>query len=287
MRQIRISASITNRDSPSLGKYLQEISKLGMLSPDEEMRLAILIKEGDRESVMCLVKANLRFVVSVAKQYQGQGLSLPDLINEGNLGLIKAAGCFDHTRGFKFISYGVWWIRQHILHALAEDSRTIRLPLNQVTLRRKISFAQAQLEQQLERPGSANEVAEMLDRNISEVANCMDYRDDIVSLDSPFSADEEGSLIDVLENPNADKAEGQMYHVESLKLEIGRSMQVLTNRQKETVCYFFGIGKDHAISLEDIAVKFDVTPERVRQIKDQALTKLRAVHSSEVLRSFL
>ena len=287
MRQLKIINSITNRESQSLEKYLQEIGKLEMISVDEEVRLAILIKKGDKEALDRLTKANLRFVVSVAKQYQGHGLSLPDLINEGNVGLIKAAHRFDNTRGFKFISFAVWWIRQSIIQALAEDARMIRLPMNKVALKTNIHRAQSRLEQQLERPPSAEEVAETLNLNIKEVATSMNYKDGTVSLDSPFSTDEESTLMDTLENLNADKTEGQLYHGESLKQEIGRSMKVLSDRQKQTICYFFGIGIDHALSLEDIARKFDLTPERVRQIKDKAISKLRMAQPSNLLRNYL
>lgn len=286
MRQIKITASITNREA-HLDKYLQEICNIPMISAEEEVRLALLIKEGDQQALDKLTKANLRFVVSVAKKYQGQGLSLSDLINEGNLGLMKAAGCFDGTRGFKFISFAVWWIRQSILHALAEHSRMIRLPLNKVGLKNRIHGAQCRLEQQLERSPSTGEVAEMLNMREDEIKDIMDHRDITVSLDSPFSPDDDGCLVDSLENMNADKADGQLNHGDSLKQEIDRSLQILTPRQKETICYFFGIGKEHSLSLEDIARKFDLTPERIRQIKDKAMIKLREAQSANLLRSFL
>ncbi|MBC7874326.1 MAG: sigma-70 family RNA polymerase sigma factor [Ferruginibacter sp.] len=287
MRQLKITNSITNRESKSLEKYLQEIGRIEMISTEEEVQLSLLIKDGDQVALDRLTKANLRFVVSVAKQYQGQGLSLSDLINEGNVGLIKAAGRFDATRGFKFISFAVWWIRQNILGALAENARVIRLPLNKVALKARIHKTQSKLLQQLERSPSADEVAEALDMDVDEITLTMDHKDNMVSLDSPFSQDEEGSLLDVLENHDSDKTEGQLYHTESLKQEIERSMQLLTHRQKETICYFFGIGRDNPISLEDIAMKFDLTPERVRQIKDIAITKLRTTLPSNLLRNFL
>jgi RNA polymerase primary sigma factor len=287
MRQIKITHSITNREAQSLEKYLQEISKVDLISPEEEVRLAGLIKKGDKIALDRLTKANLRFVVSVAKQYQGQGLSLPDLINEGNLGLIKAAQRFDDTRGFKFISFAVWWIRQNILHALAEHARMIRLPLNKVALSSRIQKAHSLLEQQLERSPTAEELAEILNMEVDEVTQSLGHRDRHLSLDTPLADDEENSLIDTLENPNADKTEGQLYHGDSLKLEIGRSLNMLSIRQKETLCYFFGIGTDYPMSLEDIAQKLNVTTERVRQIKDKAIDKLRTIQNCNSLRGFL
>jgi RNA polymerase primary sigma factor len=287
MRQLKITNSITNREAQSLEKYLQEISKLDMISADEEVRLAGLIKKGDKIALDKLTKANLRFVVSVAKQYQGQGLSLPDLINEGNLGLIKAAWKFDDTRGFKFISFAVWWIRQNILHALAEHARMIRLPLNKVALNNRIQKAHSMLEQQLERSPSADELAEILDIDLEEVTESLGRKERHVSLDSPFSEDEEGTLIDTLENYNAEKTDNELYHAESLKLELSRSLKILSDRQKETLCYFFGIGMDHPLSLDDIAQKLEVTPERVRQIKDKAINRLRASRNFHLLRGFL
>jgi RNA polymerase primary sigma factor len=287
MRQLKITHTITNREAQSLEKYIQEISKVEMETADQEVRLAGLIRKGDKTALDCLVKANLRFVVSVAKQYQGQGLSLSDLINEGNLGLIKAAERFDESRGFKFISFAVWWIRQNILHALAEHARMIRLPLNKVALTGRIHKAHSLLEQQLERSPSEEELAEVLNMGIEEVSQSMSHKDRHVSLDTPFSEDEEGSLLDTLENHNADKTEGQLYHNESLKMEVARSLTVLSCRQKETLCYFFGIGMDYPLSLEDIAQKLEVTPERVRQIKDKAINRLRTTRNCNSLRGFL
>jgi RNA polymerase primary sigma factor len=287
MRQLKISNSITNRESPSLEKYLQEISKVDLISPEEEVRLAGLIKRGDKFALDRLTKANLRFVVSVAKQYQGQGLSLPDLINEGNLGLIKAAQRFDDTRGFKFISFAVWWIRQNILHALAEHARMIRLPLNKVALNGRIQRAHSELEQQLERSPSSEELAEILNMDVEEVNQSLGHKDRHVSLDTPLSDDEEGSLLDTLENVNAEKTEGDLCHKESLRTELARSMRLLTEKQKNTLCFFFGIGVDHPMSLEDIAQKLEVTPERVRQIKDKAISRLRTIPNTNSLRSFL
>lgn len=287
MRQLKISKSITSRESASLEKYLQEIGRVPMISAEEEAQLAILIQQGDKKSADRLVKANLRFVVSVAKQYQGQGLSLPDLINEGNIGLIKAAERFDSTRGFKFISFAVWWIRQCMVKALADNARMIRLPLNRVVMGSRIHNATAKLEQELGRLPSAGELAEALELDVEEVASYLDSKDKHVSLDSPFSEDEDGSLLDTLENYNAGKADARMNHSESLKKEINRSLNILPERQKQMICYFFGIGIDYPLSLEAIGQRFDVTPERVRQIKDKAITKLRASQNFNQLRSYL
>jgi RNA polymerase primary sigma factor len=287
MRQLKITKSITNRESQSLEKYLQEIGKVELITPEEEVKLATRIKQGDQLALDRLTKANLRFVVSVAKQYQNQGLSLPDLINEGNVGLIKAAQRFDETRGFKFISYAVWWIRQSILQALAEQSRIVRLPLNKVGLTNRIQKAFSLLEQQFEREPSAEELAEVLEMDIEEVAATLGINARHVSMDSPLSEGEENTLIDVLENPNADKTDGELYHNESLKTEIDRSLKTLTERQKEVICFFFGIGVDHPMSLEDIGEKFSLTRERVRQIKDKAITKLKASNRCKLLRTYL
>ena len=287
MRQLKITKSITNRESQSLEKYLQEIGKVELISPEEEVRLATLIKQGCQKSLDRLTKANLRFVVSVAKQYQNQGLSLPDLINEGNVGLIKAAQRFDETRGFKFISYGVWWIRQSILQALAEQSRIVRLPLNKVGLTNRIHKAFSLLEQQFEREPTAEELAEVLEMDVEEVTATLGINGRHVSMDSPLSEGEENTLIDVLENANADKTDGLLVHNESLKTEIDRSLKTLTDRQKEVICFFFGIGVDHPMSLEDIGERFSLTRERVRQIKDKAITKLRANGRCKLLRTYL
>ncbi len=287
MRQLKISKSITNRESQSLEKYLQEIGKVELITPEEEVKLATLIKQGDQKALDRLTKANLRFVVSVAKQYQNQGLSLPDLINEGNLGLIKAAQRFDETRGFKFISYAVWWIRQCILQALAEQARIVRLPLNKVGLTNRIQKAYTQLEQQYEREPTAEELADVLDMELEEVRSSLSINARHVSMDSPLSDGEENTLIDVMENPNAEKTDGELYHKQSLKTEIDRSLKTLTDRQKEVICYFFGIGIDHPMSLEDIGEKFSLTRERVRQIKDKAITKLKTSGRSNLLRTYL
>ena len=287
MRQLKITKSITNRESQSLEKYLQEIGKVELITSEEEVKLAALIRQGDQQALDRLTKANLRFVVSVAKQYQNQGLSLPDLINEGNLGLIKSAQRFDETRGFKFISYAVWWIRQSILQALAEQSRIVRLPLNKVGLTNRLQKAYSLLEQQFEREPSAEELAELLDMDIDEVTATLGINGRHVSMDSPLSDGEESTLIDVMENLNAEKTDGELVHTESLKTEIDRSLKTLTERQKEVICFFFGIGVDHPMSLEDIGERFSLTRERVRQIKDKAITKLKASNRCSMLRTYL
>ena len=287
MRQLKITKSITNRESQSLEKYLQEIGKVDLITPEEEVRLATLIKQGDQRALDRLTKANLRFVVSVAKQYQNQGLSLPDLINEGNLGLIKVAQRFDETRGFKFISYAVWWIRQSILQALAEQARIVRLPLNKVGLTNRIQKAFSQLEQEFEREPSPEELANLLEMDIDEVSASLGINARHVSVDTPLSEGEDSTLLDVLVNNNADRTDAELDHTVSLKIEIDRSLQTLTDRQKEVVCYFFGIGVDHPLSLEDIGERFNLTRERVRQIKDKAITKLRTSQKCDLLRSYL
>ena len=287
MRQLKITKSITNRESQSLEKYLQEIGKVELISSEEEVQLARLIKQGDQKALDRLTKANLRFVVSVAKQYQNQGLSLPDLINEGNLGLIKAAQRFDETRGFKFISYGVWWIRQSILQALAEQARIVRLPLNKVGLTNRVQKAYSQLEQQFEREPSAEELAELLQMDLEEVIATLSISTRHVSVDTPLSEGEDNTLLDVLENTSTERTDANVDHKESLKMEIDRSMKALTERQKEVICYFFGIGVDHPMSLEDIGERFHLTRERVRQIKDKAITKLRTTNRSKHLRTYL
>lgn len=287
MRQLKITKSITNRESQSLEKYLQEIGKVELISPEEEVRLAILIKKGDQPALEKLTKANLRFVVSVAKQYQNQGLTLPDLINEGNLGLIKAAQRFDETRGFKFISYAVWWIRQSVLQALAEQSRIVRLPLNKVGLTNRISKAYSHLEQEYEREPTPEEIAFFLDIDAEEVAATLGVAARHVSMDQPLSEGEESTLIDVLVNHNAVSTDNDLMVRASLKTEIERSLSTLTERQKEVIRFFFGIGIDHPLSLEDIGDKFHLTRERVRQIKDKAITKLRSASRCKLLRGYL
>lgn len=287
MRQLKITKSITNRESQSLEKYLQEIGRVELISPEEEVQLAIRIKQGDQRALDRLVGANLRFVVSVAKQYQNQGLTLSDLINEGNLGLIRAAQRFDETRGFKFISYAVWWIRQSILQALAEQSRIVRLPLNKVGLTNKITRAFNQLEQEYEREPTPEELADVLEMGTDEVAATLSIGGRHISMDAPVSDSEDGSLIDLMVNPNADQANTNLDHHESLKTEISRSLNTLTERQKEVLCYFFGIGIDNPLSLEDIGHRFHLTRERVRQIKDKALAKLQSNSRSKLLKVYL
>lgn len=287
MRQLKISKSITNRESQSLEKYLQEIGKVELISAEDEVSLATNIKNGCQKSLDRLIKSNLRFVVSVAKQYQNQGLSLSDLINEGNLGLIKAALRFDETRGFKFISYAVWWIRQSILQALAEQSRIVRLPLNKVGLSNRISKAFQQLEQEFEREPTAEELADILQEPIEEITATLSVNNRHVSMDSPISEGEDLTMADLIFNPTDSNTDENLVYHESLKKEIERSMQSLTERQKCILCYFFGIGTDHALSLEDIGEKFQLTRERVRQIKDKALSKLRTTNRCRQLRVYL
>ncbi|HNE49709.1 MAG TPA: RNA polymerase sigma factor RpoD/SigA [Chitinophagales bacterium] len=287
MRQLKITKSITNRESQSLEKYLQEIGKVDLLTPEEEVDLAQRIRTGDQIALERLTKANLRFVVSVAKQYQNQGLTLSDLINEGNLGLIKAAQRFDETRGFKFISYAVWWIRQSILQALAEQSRIVRLPLNKVGSLNKINKAFSNLEQEFEREPSADELAEMLEITREEVETTLGVAARHVSVDAPFQEGEENSLLDVLENTSAPRTDLQLEYLESLRKEIERSLSTLTDRQKDVIKYYFGIGVEHPMSLEDIGERFGLTRERVRQIKDKAINKLRATSRSKLLKNYL
>ncbi len=287
MRQLKITKSITNRESPSLEKYLQEIGKVELIKPDEEVVLARRIREGDKAALEKLTKANLRFVVSVAKQYQNQGLSLSDLINEGNLGLIKAAQRFDETRGFKFISYAVWWIRQSILQSLAEQSRIVRLPLNKVGSLNKINKAFSALEQEYEREPTAEELAEMLEIGIDEVKSTLNVSSRHISMDAPFAEGEDNALIDILENPNSEKTDQQLDHLDSLREEIRRSLSGLTDRQRDVINLYFGIGTDSCMSLEDIGERFDLTRERVRQIKDKAINKLRTTSRSKFLKEYL
>ncbi len=287
MRQLKITKSITNRESQSLEKYLQEIGKIDLLTPEEEVDLAKRIKQGDQQALENLTKANLRFVVSVAKQYQNQGLSLSDLINEGNLGLIKAAKRFDETRGFKFISYAVWWIRQSILQALAEQSRIVRLPLNKVGSLNKINRAFSQLEQEYEREPSSDELAEILEIGAEEVEKTLSVAARHVSMDAPFVDGEDNSLLDVLENDNINSTDKKLEYNESLRTEIARSLNTLTERQCDVVKLYFGIGEEHPMSLEDIGDRFGLTRERVRQIKDKAINKLRSVSRSKLLKHYL
>jgi len=286
MRQLKITKSITNRESASLDKYLQEIGREELITAEEEVVLAKKIKDGDQSALEKLTRANLRFVVSVAKQYQNQGLSLPDLINEGNLGLIKAARRFDETRGFKFISYAVWWIRQSILQALAEQSRIVRLPLNQVGSLNKINKAYSKLEQEFEREPSAEELAEILDLPIDKVSDTMKVSGRHVSMDAPFANGEESSLLDVLVNLDSPKADSGLMN-ESLSKEIDRALSTLTERERDVVKLFFGIGLNHGLTLEEIGDKFDLTRERVRQIKEKAIRRLRHSSRSKLLQQYL
>src|ERR1700740_2818718 len=270
MRQLKITKSITNRESQSLEKYLQEIGKVELISSEEEVRLAALIRQGCQRSLDRLTKANLRFVVSVAKQYQNQGLSLPDLINEGNVGLIKAAQRFDETRGFKFISYAVWWIRQSILQALAEQSRIVRLPLNKVGLTNKISKAYAKLEQQLEREPTPDEIAVTMDLMPSDVFETLKNSGRHVSMDAPLSInDEGGSMYDVMEEKDSLSPDKELL-IDSLRQEIERSLNTLTTREADVVRLYFGLNGNQSLTLEEIGARFDLTRERVRQIKEKA-----------------
>jgi RNA polymerase primary sigma factor len=286
MRQLKITKQVTNRETASLDKYLQEIGKVDLITADEEVELAQRIKAGDQIALEKLTKANLRFVVSVAKQYQNQGLTLPDLINEGNLGLIKAAQRFDETRGFKFISYAVWWIRQSILQALAEQSRIVRLPLNKIGSINKINKTYAFLEQSHERPPSAEEIAKELDMTINDVKESMKNSGRHVSMDAPLVEGEDSNLYDVLrsgESPNPDR---DLLH-ESLRTEIERALETLTPREADVVRLYFGLGNQHPMTLEEIGETFDLTRERVRQIKEKAIRRLKHTSRSKILKTYL
>lgn len=285
MRQLKITKSITNRESASLDKYLQEIGKEDLITVEEEVELAQRIKKGDQEALEKLTKANLRFVVSVAKQYQNQGLSLPDLINEGNLGLIKAAEKFDETRGFKFISYAVWWIRQSILQALAEQSRIVRLPLNQVGSLNKINKAFARFEQENERTPSPEELANVLDLPKEKVSDTLRVSGRHVSVDAPFSDGEDNNLLDVLVNADSPNADRGLIN-ESLSTEVDRALSTLTDRERDIIRYFFGIGCAE-MTLEEIGEQFGLTRERVRQIKEKAIRRLRHSTRNKFLKSYL
>jgi RNA polymerase primary sigma factor len=286
MRQLKISKQITNRESQSLDKYLQEIGKVDLLTPDEEVELVKWIEEGDQIALEKLTKANLRFVVSVAKQYQNQGLSLGDLINEGNLGLIKAAQRFDETRGFKFISYAVWWIRQSILQALAEQSRIVRLPLNRVGSLNKISKTFSELEQKFEREPSPEELAEVLEVTTAEVVDTMKISGRHVSMDAPFVQGEENSLLDVLENDSEETPDSGLM-TDSLRREVQRALSTLTQRESDVITLYFGLNGEHAMTLEEIGEKFSLTRERVRQIKEKAIRRLRHTSRSKALKPYL
>jgi RNA polymerase primary sigma factor len=286
MRQLKITKQVTNRETASLDKYLQEIGKVDLITADEEVELAQKIKAGDQAALEKLTKANLRFVVSVAKQYQNQGLTLPDLINEGNLGLIKAAQRFDETRGFKFISYAVWWIRQSILQALAEQSRIVRLPLNKIGSINKINKMYALLEQSNERPPTAEEIAKELDMTVNDVRESMKNSGRHLSMDAPLVEGEDSNLYDVLrsgESPNPDRFLIQ----ESLRTEIERSLETLTPREADVVRLYFGLGDQHPMTLEEIGETFDLTRERVRQIKEKAIRRLKHTSRSKILKTYL
>ena len=285
MRQLKITKSITNRESASLDKYLQEIGREELVTPDEEVELAQRIRKGDQEALEKLTRANLRFVVSVAKQYQNQGLSLPDLINEGNLGLIKAAEKFDETRGFKFISYAVWWIRQSILQALAEQSRIVRLPLNQVGSLNKINTALTRFEQENERQPTNEELSEMIDVPKDKISDTLRVGSRHVSVDAPFVEGEDNSLLDVLPNDDSPSADRGLVN-ESLNTEIERALSTLTDREREIVKYFFGIGCQE-MTLEEIGERFGLTRERVRQIKEKAIRRLKSPSRSKLLKGYL
>ena len=286
MRQLKITKQVTNRETASLDKYLQEIGKVDLISADEEVELAKKIKEGDELALDKLTKANLRFVVSVAKQYQNQGLSLPDLINEGNLGLIKAAKRFDETRGFKFISYAVWWIRQSILQALAEQSRIVRLPLNKIGSINKINKTYASLEQRYEREPSAEEIASVLEISANDVRESQRNSGRHISMDAPLVDGEDSNLYDVImsgESPNPDDS----LINDSLRTEIERSLTTLTDREADVIRLYFGLGSKHAMTLEEIGEKFDLTRERVRQIKEKGIRRLKHTSRSKILKTYL
>ena len=286
MRQLKITKQVTNRETASLDKYLQEIGKVDLITADEEVELAQKIKAGDQKALEKLTKANLRFVVSVAKQYQNQGLTLPDLINEGNLGLIKAAQRFDETRGFKFISYAVWWIRQSILQALAEQSRIVRLPLNKIGSINKINKMYALLEQSQERAPSAEEIAKELDMTVNDVKESMKNSGRHLSMDAPLVEGEDSNLYDVLrsgESPNPDR---ELIH-ESLQTEIERALETLTPREADVVRLYFGLSDQHPMTLEEIGETFDLTLERVRQIKEKAIRRLKHTSRSKILKTYL
>ena len=286
MRQLKITKQVTNRETASLDKYLQEIGRVDLITADEEVELAQRIKAGDVAALEKLTKANLRFVVSVAKQYQNQGLTLPDLINEGNLGLIKAAQRFDETRGFKFISYAVWWIRQSILQALAEQSRIVRLPLNKIGSINKINKMYAYLEQANERVPSAEEIARELDMSVNDVKESMKNAGRHISMDAPLVEGEDSNLYDVIrsnESPNPDKA----LILDSFRTEIERALETLTPREADVVRLYFGLSDQHAMTLEEIGETFDLTRERVRQIKEKAIRRLKHTSRSKILKTYL
>lgn len=286
MRQLKITKQVTNRETASLDKYLQEIGKVELITAEEEVELAQRIRQGDRMALEKLTKANLRFVVSVAKQYQNQGLSLPDLINEGNLGLIKAAQRFDETRGFKFISYAVWWIRQSILQALAEQSRIVRLPLNKIGSINKINKTYARLEQEFEREPNAEEIADYLEITESEVTESLKNSGRHISMDAPLTQDEDNNMYDILKSEEAPTPETELLY-ESLRKEIDRAISTLTPREADVIRLYFGLSGGHPMTLEEIGEKFDLTRERVRQIKEKGIRRLKHNSRSKILKSYL
>lgn len=287
MRQLKIVKQVTNRDTPSLDKYLQEIGRVKLITAQEEVELARRIKQGDNDALEALCKANLRFVVSVAKQYQGQGLSLPDLISEGNLGLIKAAGRFDETRGFKFISYAVWWIRQQILQSLAEQARIVRLPLNKIGSINKINKAFAKLEQEHERPPTPHELAEVLEMTLEEVKTSLNNTGRHLSMDAPLRDDgDSGTMMDVMSNPDLPSPLDTLM-TDSLRTEIERSLRALAGREADVIRLYFGLNGNQPHTLEEIGQKFDLTRERVRQIKEKAIRRMKHASRSSVLKAYL
>lgn len=288
IRQLKITKSITNRESQSLNKYLQEIKKAEVVTPEEEVTLAIEIKKGSQKALERLVKANLRFVVSVAKQYQNQGITLADLINEGNLGLVKAAQRYDETKGFKFISYAIWWIRQSIMQAISEKSRIVRLPFSVAGITSRITKAQQLLEQKLQRDPSAEELADHLKISAEEVMTNLIITTRHISVDSPLTeSEDDNTLVDVLINKHACNTDEKLVYDESLKMQVAYSLQTLSEMQKNVVCFFYGIGIDYPLSLEEIGKKYSLTRERVRQIKEQAMTKLRSTPTYKKLQVYL
>ena len=286
MRQLKITKQVTNRDTPSLDKYLQEIGKVDLITPEDEVVLARKIRSGDSEALAKLVKANLRFMVSVAKQYQNQGMSLPDLINEGNLGLMKAAQRFDETRGFKFISYAVWWIRQAILQALAEQARIVRLPVNKIGSINRINRAFAKLEQEFEREPSSQEVAEMLEMLADDVKEALKTNGRTISMDAPISSEEENTMYDVMQNPDTPSPDRNLIN-ESLAYEIERALTSLSPREAKVLKLYFGLGMKHPFTLEEIGEELNLTRERVRQIKEKAIKRIQYTTRCRILKSYL
>ncbi len=286
MRQLKITKQVTNRDTPSLDKYLQEIGKVDLITPEEEVILARKIKKGDSEALSRLVKANLRFVVSVAKQYQNQGMGLPDLINEGNLGLMKAAQRFDKTRGFKFISYAVWWIRQSILQALAEQARIVRLPVNKIGSINRINRAFARLEQEYEREPSSQEIADLLEMIPEDVKESLKTNGRTVSMDAPISSEDENTMYDVMQNPDTPSPDKKLIN-ESLAWEIERALSTLSQREAKVLKLYFGLGMKHPFTLEEIGEELKLTRERVRQIKEKAIKRIQFTTRCKILKSYL